>query len=331
MRRRHASAACAIAASAPASAPASRAASAITRAPRIERAHARAKVVDARRAPRSGLRASTSATRSQAAAVSRASARSTIAASRGCIASSSMRRPSAVMRPSRSSAPSASSRSRPCASAPGGGAIEPAQRGRSPCGELERELRELDLRDFRRAIGVEAFALRPEAQADAGTETSRAAGALIGGRLRDRDGFEARETRIRIEARFAREAGVDDGAHAGQRQARFGDVRREHDAARAGLRGRERGVLLGERELAVQGDDFDCRAGRTADRVRERVGGLRWRERASVARACSISRLPGRNTSTSPSRFGERIGRRRGASSVGSSLPRAGGCAMRTG
>src|SRR4029077_18559190 len=59
--------------------------------------------------------------------------------------------------------------------------LKPAQRGRSPCGKLERELRELDLRDFRRTVGVETFALRPEAQADAGAETSRAAGPLIGG------------------------------------------------------------------------------------------------------------------------------------------------------
>jgi hypothetical protein len=137
--------------------------------------------------------------------------------------------------------------------------VEPAELRGSPRSKLECELRELDLRDLGRAIGVEALAFGPESQREPGPETSGAAGALIGGSLRDRNRFEPREAGIRIEARLAREAGVDDGAHAGQGQARFGDVRREDDAACAGGRGRQCRVLFLQRELTMQSDELDLK------------------------------------------------------------------------
>ncbi len=130
-------------------------------------------------------------------------------------------------------APSRSSRFARAASAPEGGASSQRKLGRTPRGELERECGQFDLRDFRAPRRLEALALRPQPISDSGSDAARAAGALVGRRLRDRYGFQAREAGIRIEARLAREAGVDDGADAGQRDARFGDVRGEHDAARA--------------------------------------------------------------------------------------------------
>ena len=84
--------------------------------------------------------------------------------------------------------------------------IEPAQCARSPRREFKRQLRKFHLCDFGRAIGVEPPALRPEAIPVAGTESTGAASALIGRCLRDRDRFQARETGIRIETRFARES-----------------------------------------------------------------------------------------------------------------------------
>jgi hypothetical protein len=168
-----------------------------------------------------------------------------------------MRWPSGVMRWLASSAPSRCSSSRACASGPLGGASSHGSES-DPHAASSSASCELDLCDFGSAFVFQALALRPQAIRAARAEASRAAGALVGGGLRRRDDVESREAGIRIEARLACDADVDDAAHAGQREARFGDVGRKHDASRARRGGREHGVLFGEREFAVQRDDVDA-------------------------------------------------------------------------
>src|SRR5690606_41210978 len=128
--------------------------------------------------------------------------------------------------------------------------ITPRKRIRPPGREFQRKLRQLDQGNLRRARGLEPTAFRPQAVRDARPGATRAARALVGGRLRTRDRREARETRTRIETRFTREAEVDDRADAGQGHARLGDIRREHHAPRTRRGRRERGVLRRERERA---------------------------------------------------------------------------------
>ena len=60
-----------------------------------------------------------------------------------------------------------------------------------------------------------------------------------------------------VEARRARQARVDDDPHAGDRQRRLGDVGGEHDAPTARRRGRQREVLLGQRQRAGERHDVD--------------------------------------------------------------------------
>ena len=130
--------------------------------------------------------------------------------------------------------------------------IDEAQVGFAPRGEFEREAGKFDLRNFSASIGFEALRFRPQPVAPALGHATGATGALVGAGLGDGHGVEPRETRVRLEARFAREAAVDHHAHAGQRDAGFGHVRRQHHAALAVRVGVQRGGLRLHRQLAVQ-------------------------------------------------------------------------------
>jgi len=109
---------------------------------------------------------------------------------------------------------------------------------------------------------------RPEADAAAGREAARPPGALVGGGAADRLHAEHVDPVARVEPRDAREARVDHGGDALDRERGLGDVGREHDAtARPGP---ERPLLCLERLVAVQRDDVE--RPRRGDR-RERLGG----------------------------------------------------------
>ncbi len=142
--------------------------------------------------------------------------------------------------------------------------VEPVQRARvrAPDRELERERREIGRRDLGRRVRRERAlrALGPDPIADAGSGAARAAGALLGRRARDPLRLEAAHARAGIEHAAPLEARIDDGAHAVDREARLGDVGREHDLAAAAARGLKRRVLLGRRQLAVERQNVDVRA-----------------------------------------------------------------------
>jgi hypothetical protein len=123
--------------------------------------------------------------------------------------------------------------------------------------------------------------------------------------------LEAAHAGAGIEHAAPLEAGVDDRAHSFDREARLGDVGREHDLAPARARRVERRVLLGGRQLAVERQHVDVRTDvRLAEprlhaanlaRARqeyEQVGG-RFRERAAHdARDDGVRRLLARRTWT---------------------------------
>ena len=122
----------------------------------------------------------------------------------------------------------------------------------APLRQFQRELGEVGVFDLRRGEirhGV-LFVLVPEPDADARRGASGAAAALFGGRLRDPDRAELVHTGRGGEERHAREAGIDDDADAGDRDAGLGDRGGEDDAA--AVRGREHAVLFGGGERAVE-------------------------------------------------------------------------------
>ncbi len=107
--------------------------------------------------------------------------------------------------------------------------------------------------------GAQALLLVPgeEAKREARAEAAGAAGALLGARARNAAEDQPVEAGARVEAEGAREARVDDRGDALDRERRFGDVRREDDAAVAGRRGCERGVLGGAGKVAVEDADVE--------------------------------------------------------------------------
>ena len=170
------------------------------------------------------------------------------------------------MRPPASSAPSASEQVARAGQRRGRRRVEPAQLlgGRAPRGEIERERHQVRDRDLRRRVRGEAAvrALAPQPIADAGRRAARAARALLGRGARDALRLEPAHAGDGIEDAAPLEPRVDDDAHAVDRQARLGDVRREHDLAAARARRRERRVLLAGRELAVERQQVDVGAER---------------------------------------------------------------------
>jgi len=175
-----------------------------------------------------------------------------------------MRRPSGVMRPSAPRAERAQrgqqfARLRERAR---WRRIQPAQRvvaagADTPGGQFERQARQLGLVDLRRARRFQPPALWPQAIGRALGDATGATGALVGRGLRDRDRFQPGKTGVGVEARLARQAGIDHRADAGQRHARFGHVGGEDHPPRARLGRRQRGLLFGQREFPVQGEDLE--------------------------------------------------------------------------
>ena len=75
-----------------------------------------------------------------------------------------------------------------------------------------------------------------------------AAPPLIGGGAADAHGFEAGEAGIRLVARYAGKAAVDDQAHAVDGQRRLGNGGGQHQLALAVAARTDGGVLLGRRQ-----------------------------------------------------------------------------------
>ena len=134
--------------------------------------------------------------------------------------------------------------------------VHEAQFAAAPGGQLECQSGQFHLRDLRTARRLETLRLRPQAITRALGNTSRAARALVGRRLRYGHGFQSGEATVGIEARLARQAAVDHHAHAGQGDARFGHVGRQHDASPALRVRRECERLLFQRQLAMQGQQL---------------------------------------------------------------------------
>jgi hypothetical protein len=151
--------------------------------------------------------------------------------------------------------------------------IQPAEApdvAQPPGRELEDGSREVDADDLGRLVLAPSRVLRtrPEPDAAPGAEPAGAPPALRGGRAADRAKPQVVEARAGVEAQDARQARVDDGRHAVDRERRLRHVGREDDAA-AGARA-ERPRLLVEWLVPVQRQHVH--AGRTRER-RERGGG----------------------------------------------------------
>jgi hypothetical protein len=103
------------------------------------------------------------------------------------------------------------------------------------------------------------FSGSPEAVADAWSKPPGPAPSLFRGVLCHTDRFQSGQTSAWIESRQAEQAGIDHNAYALDRQARFGDRRRQYDLAHAGLRWRDRAILRLLREIAMEWCDHHSR------------------------------------------------------------------------
>ena len=146
----------------------------------------------------------------------------------------------------------------------GGRLVEPAQLrrvARAPARELEGEPREVGLEDLRRREGGQGavLGLRPQPVAGARLHAPCAPGALLGRGPAGADGLEAAHPGVRIEARHARQPGIDDDPDALDGEAALRDRCREHDLPSSRRRRPQGGVLLLERQVAVERRDVDMR------------------------------------------------------------------------
>ena len=166
-------------------------------------------------------------------------------------------RPCALTRPSRSSASSARSKSRACANAAAGGASSQ----RSVCGSLTPQFASSSASGARSASTISGgvcagercvLAFGPQSITHACFEAAGAAAALIGRGARNAHRLQSAHAGRRIEARATRKPGVDDDAHAFDREARLGDIRGEDDLAFARSGRTDRRVLIIAREFAVE-------------------------------------------------------------------------------
>ena len=248
-----------------------------------------------------------------------AAASTTMRASRGGSGSARSLRPSSVMRPCASIAPSSRSSALRLGQRAGRRRIEKRERagiGRAPLRQIEQQARQIGGQDFRPRIGFERRGLRlvPQPVADAGLGAAGAAAALVGGGARHPHGLEPRQADVGLVARHAREPAVDHDAHALDGERGLGDRGRQHHLAPARRRRRNRAILGLRVERAVQRHDVDRgivdallqqrlgaadfrrarqehqhRAGIGAQRARHRVGHLPLDRRARVA--AEIARL----------------------------------------
>ena len=135
--------------------------------------------------------------------------------------------------------------------------IDKPQRIAAPGREFQCQPSQLDLRDFRATLRRKPLGFRPQAIRPAFRHATGTTRSLVGRGLRDADGIQPRKAGVGVEARFAREAGIDHHAHAGQGDAGLGDIGGEHDAAAAIGGGLQHARLLLDRQVAVEGEDLD--------------------------------------------------------------------------
>ena len=285
-------------------------------------------------------------------------------ASRGGNGSARSLRPSSVMRPCASIAPSSCSNAFASAERGLRRRIEERQLAGiagAPLRQIEHEGRQIGRENFRPRIGLERAGLRlvPQPVADARLGAAGAAAALVGGGARDAHGFQPRQADIRLVARHARQAAVDDDAHAFDGERGFRNRGRQHHLAAARRRRRNGAILLARIERAVKRDDVDGFVGDAL--LEQRLGAADFAPRPAGTPAASRSRRAsarstasatwlldarardrGRDSASRPERRGPRFrppARRRAAprrarrraspTSPGFSGPRAGPAARR--
>ena len=199
----------------------------------------------------------------------------TMRASRGGSGRLRSRRPSSVMRPSRSIAPSSPSNAFASASAGAGGGSRKASVAGSATPQWARSSTKPDKSaariSGRLAGSSEAVCgFVPQPIADAGLGASGAAPPLVGRGARHAHGLEPGQPHVGLVARHPRQAGVDHHAHPFDRQRRLGDRGREHDLSAARRCRRDRPILDLGFERAVERHDVD---GRIVDALaQERLG-----------------------------------------------------------
>ena len=248
---------------------------------------------------------------------SRCDGASSIAASRGCVPSASMRRPSGVIAPP-SSAPSRCSSSRAAASAPVVAHRRSAgwHRPTRPVPAPARPVRPAPISGrrcgSRRCDSGHSRYAQPSATRPARpARWSAEACAML-------THVEPGEAAVGVVARFARESAVDHHAHAGQGHAGFGDIGGEHDAAMA--------VADRAAARAIAARPGARRAGSARRHACPARSPTSASGRAPVC-TLAISRCPGRNTSTSPGCCVSACSTARRAWCSSASSRRAGKCA----
>ena len=136
--------------------------------------------------------------------------------------------------------------------------IHEAQRLAAPGRQLQRQARQLDLRDLRPALRLQPLRLRPQPVRPARRHAPRAPRALVGRGLRDPNHVEPAEAAVGIVPRLARQPAVDDHAHPGQGHAGLGHVGRQHHPSPAIGRRLQHARLLLHRQVAVQRQHLDA-------------------------------------------------------------------------
>src|SRR5258708_417869 len=142
----------------------------------------------------------------------------------------------------------------------GRGGAQPLERRRilnSRRREIEGKRSEVGLDNLRQRAGNQLLMFVPEAMARPRSRAAGAAATLIGGRPRNAHRLETSHAGARRKARPPYQPGIDDDAHARNREARLGDRRREYYSSSAGDRRADRGVLRFARQAAVQRNEID--------------------------------------------------------------------------
>ena len=142
--------------------------------------------------------------------------------------------------------------------------IDPGQRagiGCAPFRAVEQQARKIGGADL--GLGERRQALRlplvPQAIADAGPGSAGAAPPLIGGGTGHTHGLQSGDAHVRLETWNAREAAVDDHAHALDGDRCLGNRGRKHHLAKAVGRRLQRQVLRLHVHRAVEGSEHDRR------------------------------------------------------------------------
>ena len=158
--------------------------------------------------------------------------------------------------------------------------------GNAEGGAVEHQRGEVGLHDLGRGIGLQRAGLLgpPQPDRDAWLGAPRAPRPLVGRSARDAHRFEPRQAGGGFVARHARQARIDDDAHAVDGDRGFRDRACQHHLAASGRRGPDRSVLRAGIQHAVERHDIH-------------IGGDPPSSRSAVR---SISRWPGRKASTLP-------------------------------